>query len=78
MDDLEVYSYVPAEDLDPFNIIEDTQVVVTNEEGGQDYLENVSVLKENDAVLVKGDSVITGDHSTYILQWDTEVGLWRV
>jgi len=78
VDDVHVYSYVAAEDLDPINIVEDNYVMVTNEDGGEDYLENVSVLKENDTVLIKGDSIITGDRAAYLLPWDKEVGLWTV
>lgn len=73
MDDIEVYDYVPA------NTLEDgDKVSLKNEEGGIDYLEDVRVIKDDPAVMVKGYSHVTGDNSTYILDWDAEVGLWMV
>lgn len=71
-DDIEVYAYVPA------NTLEDgDKVTIPNEEGGIDYLDDIKVIKD-DAVMVKGYSHVTGDNSTYILDWDKEVGLWLV
>jgi len=73
MDDIEVYDYVLA------NTLEDgDQVALTNDEGGTDYLENVKVTIESDAVSIRGFSEITGDEEYYIVTWDTEVGLWTV
>jgi hypothetical protein len=68
-DSMNIHDFVEADTL------ENGDQVVIN---GMDYLENVSIIKEDDAVMVKGYSHISGDSVTYILNYDTEVGLWSV
>jgi len=73
MDDINIHDSVPA------NTLEDgDRVVITNGEGVEDYLENVKVIKDTEAVMVKGYSYVTGDNEAYILDWDAMVGLWMV
>jgi hypothetical protein len=72
MDDIEVYDYVEASTLE-----DGDQVAIENEEGGIDYLENIQVIKDG-AVMIKGWSWLTGDNATYIVDYDVEVGLWKI
>lgn len=49
------------------------QVLIHN-----DPVEVTKVIKDNDAIMVKGVSHLTGDSVTYILGYDDVVGLWAV
>lgn len=73
MDDIEVYDSVPAHTLD-----DGDRIVVINPEGAEDYLEDIRVIQDTDAVMVKGYSHVTGDNEVYILDWEKEIDLWRV
>ena len=75
MDEYRIYDTVLAETLgdEPAE-----QVSLTNEEGGVDYLILTKVVKEGDAVVIHGDSLVTGDRAFYILAWDHKVDLWMV
>lgn len=70
---VEVYDYVSADTL-----VEGDQIAFINDEGGIDYLENISLINSHDSVMVKGYSIVTGDIANYILNADQEVGLWAV
>lgn len=65
---MEIYDYVEADTLGD---VPDELIVHEN-----DYIEVTSVVKETDAVMVKGFSHISGDTVTYIIANDKEVGLW--
>lgn len=43
-----------------------------------DYIEVTKVIKDNEAVMVRGLSHVSGDMVTYIIAFDTVVGLWAV
>lgn len=75
MDEYRIYDTVLADTLgdEPAE-----QVSLTNEEGGIDYLILSKVVKENDAVAIHGESLVTGDTAFYILAWDRKVDLWAV
>jgi hypothetical protein len=65
---VDIYDYVEADTLgDEPN----EQIVHEN-----DYIEVSSVVKDAEAVMVKGYSHISGDTVTYIIAFDTLVGLW--
>lgn len=67
-DSVTVYDYVDV------STIEDGDCITYQ----NDILENVSVLTERDAVMVRGFSYITGDMATYFIKDGVEVGLWTV
>lgn len=68
-DSMNIHDYVVADSL------EDGDRVFVN---GIDYLEDVTILKETDTVLIRGYSHVSGDSVVYMLNYDTEVGLWSV
>lgn len=61
-----IYDYVAASTVDTGD-----QILYSN-----DPIEVKWVSDDGDAILVKGYSHLTGDSVTYILNPDTEVGLW--
>jgi hypothetical protein len=73
MEDIEVYDYVQVHTLE-----DGDQIAITNDEGGTDYLENITVVSDPEAVLIKGYSHLTGDNAVYVRPFDEEVGLWSV
>lgn len=75
MDDPDIYAYVEAYDLDPE---EDRIAVIDPETNMPDFLEGVTVIKEGDAVMIKGYSHTTGDNALYTVPEDREVGLWII
>lgn len=72
-ENIEVYDFVTVDTLE-----DGDNVQYINSDGGEDYLENITTYQENEAVVVKGYSIITGDRETYIFSDDVEVGLWQV
>lgn len=67
---MEIYDYVPAHTLGE---VEDEQIYYLD-----DYIEVSSVIDSTETIMVKGYSHISGDSVTYLLDPDTEVGLWSV
>jgi hypothetical protein len=68
---MDVYDYVPL------HTVEDgDQIIIENDEGGQDPVEVTRIFDEAGSVWVKGYSHLTGDNVNYCLPADTEVGLW--
>ena len=67
---MEIYDYVPAHTLghEP-----NEQIMYAN-----DYLEVTKVIDSGSVIMVKGNSYVTGDSVEYVLDADTEVGLWSV
>ena len=67
---MEIYDYVAADTLGD----EPNEQIAYN----NDFVEVSKIVKDADTVLVRGYSHISGDSVTYILDYDTEVGLWAV
>lgn len=67
---MEIYDYVSADTL---GHEDNEQIYYSN-----DYVEVMSVIHDNDAVMVRGYSHVTGDSVQYILGYDDMVGLWAV
>jgi hypothetical protein len=67
-----VYDYVALSTIEP-----NDQIVITNEEGGEDPIEVTKVIDSGDSIWVKGYSHLTGDHVDYCRSADEEVGLWE-
>lgn len=65
---MDVYDFVSADTIESGD-----QILYQN-----DPVEVSSVIDSGEAIVVKGYSHLTGDSVTYILNSDTEVGLWTV
>lgn len=63
-----VYDYVPAHTVE-----ENDQIAYSN-----DLIEVRSVVDSGESVFIKGFSHVSGDTVDYIINADTEVGLWAV
>jgi hypothetical protein len=68
---MDVYDYVPLSTID-----EGDQIVITNEEGGEDPVEVTKKIDSGDSIWIKGYSHLTGDSVNYCRPADQEVGLW--
>lgn len=65
---MNVYDYVCVE-----NVMPGDQILYQD-----DWVEVAKVVDETDTIMVSGYSHITGDSVTYMINIDTEVGLWSV
>lgn len=65
---MDVYDFVSADTID-----EGDQILYQN-----DPVEVSNVIDSGDSIMVKGYSHLTGDSVVYILNPNTEVGLWTV
>lgn len=70
--------FIGGDQITPHDYIPAHTVEVGDQIAIDDDLIEVSVVVDEDSILVRGYSHTQGDDVTYILSPDTEVGLWTV